>query len=548
MDEENIEMKGLVIIGTTHQLRHHADTKMVSMDYLSVTGIRNARIPSAAIVRQENLSQGRVALLIESTGGFDPAIYFGNALAPEFPTTELMGIAMAMEAGEELEENAFEDDDEAPNFDKVEQTIEVSVGTTFNIPPADPEDTMSDDNVPWYDSLRAGGRGSKIVDWDFTPVRKPAFVFLNEGGDGMGPTAAPVNGPDGKPAAYHLFNPDLADAKRPMGAHLGTFSESYYAMPYSKGVEHFIQKSNESGWRQTVTAYNEGGRMRMDCDVSQAGHTLEETRNKMLAAGHRYLDNGMMEDISADFSNLYRFGFTIHNSLDGNSAYRIQATAMNMLCANLMTMGKSANILSFKHGKALKEADFKTIADQVDKVLVEAQTQLLNVEMMKRIPTTDKMLEQIMTLSEKHGLIRRPKVTKDEAGEVTGVSSGYMWRLMGQGWTNPREEWVGVKEEDEGTLFHAYNLLTGALTWRPTFHQGSAKMEGHALNLNTLNQRLGKTHEMFTALANSAMSAFTKDKGSKIEAADNEAIGEYISEHGIPQLVGVAQYSDVMFS
>ena len=53
---------------------------------------------------------------------------------------------------------------------------------------------------------------------------------------------------------------------------------------------------------------------------------------------------------------------------------------------------------------------------------------------------------------------------------------------------------------------------------------------------------------MFTALANSAMSAFTKDKGSKIEAADNEAIGEYVSEHGIPQLVGVPLYSDVMFS
>lgn len=539
-------MNELVIIGN----RKGPDRRgVLTIEYPSVTGLRTCRIPKAAIKRREKIHGDRVALLMQSIDGFDPLTYFNGPLAPDFPTVEYMRIAMAMESGDsiEVEVDEKEIDDEIPVFGDDIPVFEMEIESAD--PPRNRAFSPVQEEMAWTNSLMAGGRDKKVVEWDFEPVRRPAFVFTQETTDGMAPTAAPVNDRDGKPAAYHLFNPDLADHRRPMGAHLGTFSGSYYAMPYIEGYRHFIDQSVKNGWQHSILAYNEGGRARMDCDVSQAGHTLEETRDRLLKKGHKYLDNGMVKEMCDSLADLYRFGFTIHNSLDGSSAFRIQATAMNMTCTNLQTMGRSKNIISFKHNKALKNADLKTIAARMNDVLVEAQEQLLMVEMMKQVPTTDEMLEQLMTLSEKHGLINRPKVVKDEKGKVTDVNRGYMWRLLGHGWTNPSVDWVNVSKEEQGTLYHVYNILSGALTHRPEYNHTDKKnpMQGPSLNMNTLNERLGKMHQMMVDITDSALLSFTAENGT-IDSSNVADIGKHISDHGIPILGKVPLYSEVIFS
>ena len=526
-------MSELVIIG---KRLPEGRRGMTTIEYPSVTGSRTCRIPNEAILKQEDLGGSRTAVLVKDFGTFKPHIYFGGPLAPEYPTTEYMQIAMDMEAGIPLTEQEY--NDEVPTAD-----FGGAVVMEVNAPAE-----LTDDNVPWMVALRGGGRGSKVCNWKFNPVRKPAFVFIDEGEGGMGPTAAPVNDANGKPAAYHLFNPDFADAKRPMGAHLGTFSDSYYAMPFEVGYEHFIKQAKENGWKASVTAFNEGKVARLDCDVSQAGHTLEATKQKLLDAPHKYLDHEVRTGALAGLEQLYRYGFTIHNSLDGSSAFRIQSTAMRMVCSNLMTMGRSRNIFSLRHGKTLRDADLAGIASQMNNVLVEAQEQLMNVELMKSISATDDMLDQIMTLSEKHGLISRPKIVKDDRGNVTDISRGHMWKVMTQGWTsNP--DWVNVDKEDEGSLFKIYNILTGALTHRPTYNElNKAPLTGSALNLNTLNQRLGKAHEMCTTIAESALTAFAKHNDGPINIDSIGDVSGFVLDNGIPVLEGVPLYSDVMYS
>lgn len=510
----------------------------VHLAYPSTTGIREIRIPEDAVERRERITHGRVALLVADTDEFSTQLHLSGRNSPYHVTEEHIRIVCNMENGDDLDERDY--DDELPVFE--EEAPSVVITGQDGIAPV-----VSDGEV-WGQGLFAGGRRANEADWRFTPTRRPAFVYLNdEGQGGMAPTQAPVTDASGSPAAYHIFNPNYASPKRPMGALLGTFGPGYHVDPYEVGFDPILQKSAEFGWKASVTAFNEGKTARLDCDVSQAGHTKHATADRMRGIGATF-DGSVTAPMVDSLSNLYRYGFTIYNSLDGSSAYRIQATAMRAKCANMMMLDSArANVLSLKSTKQLKDYNWDKLADKVNDTIIAAQQELVNVEMLKNIACSQDLLERIMTLSEKKGIITKPQLARDDSGNVTSINRGYMWKVLGHGMTHPSESWVAVNETNKNTLFHVYNVLTGAITHKPIYNEAGKKpQKGNTIGIPTMDKRLKATHDLLLDVGSKAIKDYTKYTETSSIGADALAdLKEYTLEADILQEVPL--FSEVLY-
>jgi len=342
---------------------------------------------------------------------------------------------------------------------------------------------------PFDSMLYAGGRKEKAAaDWDFQPVRKPAFVMHTE--EAAGATIARVNNADGEPSAYHIFNPTYAGEKRPAGAYLGTFSAAYYPMPYGKGFRPILDIAKEQGWPAQVVAWNEGKQAACYCDVTSSvdWDDIQVSQNWGRQGFAKVGD--------------YRVGIVIHNSLDGSSAYKVQAMAQRLACTNGMVMGDKATLISLRHTNGvLGNFDFKGLADKIGQVIQSAATEILLAESMRGVEVTTETFEKLMTICERKGLITKPTVKRNDEGGIVSLGRGHMWRLMGQGWTQPHSDWVSVSEEDTGTLYHVYNILTGAITHKPVWSDGTAVLKGGTLNFNSFNDKLATVHKVLGDMA-----------------------------------------------
>ena len=129
-------------------------------------------------------------------------------------------------------------------------------------------------------------------------------------------------------------------------------------------------------------------------------------------------------------------------------------------------------------------------------VIEAAAREILVTESMKDIQVNRDVFEKLMTICEKKGLITKPVIKRDDTGNVASITRGHMWRVMGQGWTNRSESWVAVDQQDEGSLYHVYNILTGAMTHKPVWTDGETTLKGSTLNFSTLTERLGKVHKV----------------------------------------------------
>ena len=532
----------IIVIG----LMHGKSNGNIDLSYPSSVGIRNVSIPEGAVLRQERITNNRVALQLQSTDGFDVLDMFEGTAAPYHVTQEHIDIVNSFENDENIEEYI---DDETPDFSGVES---MALDTTPVVilqgeqGPAAPE---SDEDV-WGAGLFSGNRNTKACNWRFTPVKRPAFVFTEElEGSSMAPTAAAVNKADGKPAAYHIFNPDFADNRRPMGAHLGTFSDQYFeGTGYAEKIDPLIKLAKDNGWKIDATAYKEGKKLRVDCNVAQAGVTKELTRDRMTGIAKMFSDD-VTAPVVGSLKNLYRYGFTILDSLDGSSSFKVRATAMRGTCANMSMFDTAVKTIMMKrHTKGeMQGYNWESFGESINEVILAAQQELVAVEMLKNVAVSDDLLERIMTLSERKGIITKPKVHRDvETKEVTKLSSGHMWRLMGHGWTNPKESWVKVDEEDEGTLFHVYNILTGALTHKPTYNdfENKSVMQGNTLGFDSLDKKLIDTHDMLTKLGQAAISTYHATKGAEIGADQFDELKQFTS--GLDMLEDIPMFSEVL--
>tara|TARA_R100000406_G_scaffold47067_1_gene31773 strand:- start:2493 stop:3992 length:1500 start_codon:yes stop_codon:yes gene_type:complete len=471
----------------------------IDIRYQAASGQRDIRLPRSLITRTEKMTNGRMAVLVE-TDDSENGELIRNHLgvgehSPLHQTMEHIMVVDAMEHGEPLPET----DDDTPQWE--DETTIPTVSVDGGAPQA----------VPFEDALYSGGRKAGTVDWDFTPVKKPAFVMYDSQDDGaMQGTVARVNEAGGEPAAYHVFNPNLSDDRRPAGAYLGTFSKQYYPMPYREGFGKALELAAENGWSANVMAYNEGKKASLYCDVTSSV-TWDDALDANDGFGRRMAERGLFK------SGDYRIGFVIHNSLDGSSSFKVQAVAMRLVCSNGMVMGNAADLIRLKHTTGtLKGYDFDGLYEKIQEVIFEAQKELISVDALKSIDVNMNTFEKLMTICQKKGLITKPQVTRDDAGDVTGITRGYMWRLLGQGWTKPLEPWVAVKQEEQGSLFHVYNILTGAITHKPEWTDGKQRLTGRTLGFDTMTDRLKITHSVIMDLAEQA-----DRKGSLDEALED---------------------------
>jgi hypothetical protein len=307
----------------------------------------------------------------------------------------------------------------------------------------------------------------------------------------------------------------------------------------------------EKGWKARVTAYNEGGKARMDCDVSQAAQTRDEARKQLSEGGHKWLDLNLMNESAKSLDGLYRYGFSVNNSLDGTKALSVQAVAERVYCTNLAIMGGVQTIAAMRHTHGnMKDRDWNVFASKISDVIVDAQRQLVEMEFMQHIPVDVQLFERLITLCETKGLItwpsQKPIIENDKVvGEK--ISGGYMWRLAMDGWTKPQNDWVKVSPEQEGTLYHAYNILNGAITHKPEWTDGTSTMKGHTVGIETLTRRLGTVHDVMTGVLHQTVSDYRSDANvDRIGKTDLNDLAGYVDENGLAKLNGIPMMSEVL--
>jgi hypothetical protein len=151
------------------------------------------------------------------------------------------------------------------------------------------------------------------------------------------------------------------------------------------------------------------------------------------------------------------------------------------------------------------------MASKVMEVIEAAAQEIIVAETMRDVKVDRNTFEKLMTICERKGLITKPVIKRDDTGNVSAITRGHMWRLLGQGWTNHQEPWVAVDKEDTGSLYHVYNILTGAITHKPTWTDGETTLKGSTLNFSTLTERLGKVHTVLGDITKKAVNGKSID-------------------------------------
>jgi hypothetical protein len=214
-------------------------------------------------------------------------------------------------------------------------------------------------------------------------------------------------------------------------------------------------------------------------------------------------------------------------------------------------MGGVQTIAAMRHTHGnMKDRDWNVFASKISDVIVDAQRQLVEMEFMQHIPVDVQLFERLITLCETKGLItwpsQKPIIENDKVvGEK--ISGGYMWRLAMDGWTKPQNDWVKVSPEQEGTLYHAYNILNGAITHKPEWTDGTSTMKGHTVGIETLTRRLGTVHDVMTGVLHQTVSDYRSDANvDRIGKTDLNDLAGYVDENGLAKLNGIPMMSEVL--
>ena len=213
----------------------------------------------------------------------------------------------------------------------------------------------------------------------------------------------------------------------------------------------------------------------------------------------------------------------------------------------MMLDSATANLFTLNHNSIMANYKWDDLASKVNETIIAAQQELVNVEVLKNISCSQDLLERIMTLSEKKGIITKPKLARDDSGNITSINRGHMWKLLGHGMTHPSESWVAVNEENKNTLFHLYNVLSGAITHKPVYNEaGKAPDKGRTIGLQTMDKRLKATHDLLLDVGSKAIKDYTTYTGtSSIDADALADLKEHTLDTGI--LHNVPLFSEVLY-
>lgn len=349
-----------------------------------------------------------------------------------------------------------------------------------------------------FDSITSGGRDKTVVDWDFNPLVLPSYVNVEDHptDQSIQPGFYTVTNRSGKVTSFQIFNPDLRTEEQPIGAILGEVSERYACVSYPVTFAPFAEMCNKRGWPWSITCYDQGKVARMDIVVADRAELGTSKKNRRVG-------------------DVYKYGLTIHNSLDGSSGLRVTAYAERLVCTNGMVAMRRRNLFSAKHtAGAIGSIDFEKFAREIGEMANEVKNEIILVESMKDVKMTEELFDRLQVEAARRGIITMPKA-KEIIDPITGkivdyeITGGHGWRIGREGWENPNRDWVKVNGENIGTLFHAYQVMTGGLTHKPVWNgpatwngEKRASLNGYTLNLKTLEKRLHSVHLLLSEVLN----------------------------------------------
>ena len=274
-----------------------------------------------------------------SGGTFRPSFIFKGAREPAQPTDELAITLTDMVEQEAATKNirAYILIWEAQELEAKMEEEATSDGFEELFQPDEPTVVMAElEEVPewiegepaWGGFLIAGGRVHKTAPWDFTPAFLPNHVVV----DGE---AIRVNKIDGTAGSWSVLNPLLASEKRPAGARLGSVSDRYYTLSHPRWVNPILKYAKKSSIKTAVTSWNEGAKCRVDLDVTEAKQIRKKAAEALKKREGKFLDTDSLSEASKSIEGLYKFGFTINNSLDGRGSFGTYGSALRVYCQNL---------------------------------------------------------------------------------------------------------------------------------------------------------------------------------------------------------------------
>ena len=394
----------------------------------------------------------------------------------------------------------------------------------------------------WGGALLAGGRDRAVVPWRFTPQKVPGYIMV-QADEESGAVPVKVVDKNGKPTAYHIMNPELATDKMPGGACLGTVSDSYCLLPHTTVFDPIMKYADQHDLKTHVTSYNQGAKARLDIDVSQAAQSRKIAADRNKAAGHKWLDTSAFGNMIDKLDGIYKYGFAIHNSVDGSGALSVQAQALRVYCNNLASMGGIDTILRMRHKNGvMADIDWDKFGETIVDATAEIQQWLVNQELMAHLPLDVQLFDKLTVAADKLNILSLPTVKMDENKNAT-FQRGHLWRVVGSGFVNPAtgasghdQPFVKVATEQKGTVYHAMQSFTGALTHKPewTSADGKQKMAGNSLSIDGTTKKLQQTNSLFMGICNSAYEAYMEATGAtEIGEADLPKVAQFVQENTI---------------
>jgi len=382
---------------------------------------------------------------------------------------------MVIDMDMNIDTNDMTNDDESPNWD----THTIASGA------------MQVHEGEGFAFLTKGGRTKTVCDWDFKPYVLPAVVNVDQHpedsgvDDGLYTVTDAYNGENN---LFIIMNPKVRTEKQPVGAILGAVSKRYAGVSYPEVFAPLAMHCNEKGWDFKITAYDFGKKARMDINV------VANEKSELTHVG-----------------DLYRYGVSIHNSLDGSGSLKINGVAERLACTNGMVATSTKNLASLRHTKnGVGSIDFAKFSNSIAGMIEDVVEQLELVESMTSFGMDNDLFGKLLVAARERKILSLPQATpmiNKQTDTVVdySISRGYGFRAALMGWNRPEADFVKVEGEAIGTAYHAYNVLTGVLTHKPTWSgantlsgKGNAVLTGSALAIGALDTRLHAVHKLMS--------------------------------------------------
>ena len=176
-----------------------------------------------------------------------------------------------------------------------------------------------------------------------------------------------------------------------------------------------------------------------------------------------------------------------------------------------MVATSTKNLASLRHTKnGVGKIDFAKFSNSIAGMIDDVVKELELVESMTSFGMDNDLFGKLLVAARERKILSLPQATpminkQTETVVDYSISRGYGFRAALMGWNRPEADFVKVEGEAIGTAYHAYNVLTGVLTHKPTWSgattlsgKGNAVLTGSPLAIGALDTRLHAVHKLMS--------------------------------------------------